>query len=58
MEDESIFFSHFLAGVGKIEIRYESPGNFNPESVRIDLDDGESESIASHLSCPDTDRKT
>ena len=52
------FFSHFLAGVGKIEIRYKSPGNFSPESVRIDLDDGESESIASHSSCPDTDRKT
>ena len=45
--------SHILLqGGGKIAIRYKSPGNINPESVRIDLDDGDSESIASHSSWP------
>ena len=55
-----MILSHILfqVQVRLIAIRYKSPGNFNPESVRIDLDDGESDSIASHSSCPDTDRKT
>ena len=46
---------NLLQGGGKIAIRYKSPGNFNPESVRLDLDDGDSESMASHSSRPDAD---
>ena len=45
----------FIAKGGKIAIRYKSPGNFNPESVRLDLDDGDSESMASHSSWLDRD---
>ena len=46
---------NLLQGGGKIAIRYKSPGNFNPESVRLDLDDGDSESIVSHSSKPGED---
>ena len=38
-----VILSHILfqVEVQLIAIRYKSPGNFNPESVRIDLDDGD-----------------
>ena len=55
VEKVVIMVENLLQGGGKIAIRYKSPGNFNPESVRLDLDDGDSESMASHSSWLDRD---